>query len=46
MNNIRTYTLMALGLMIFPVAWTAFLLPHQISGSGVSGIGVIVYYAT
>jgi len=44
--NIRTYVVIAFGLLIFSLAWTAFLLPHQISGSGVSGIGAIVYYAT
>ncbi len=37
---------MALGLLIFSVAWTAFLLPHQISGSGVSGLAAIIFYAT
>ena len=46
MDNIRTYVLMALGLLIFSVAWTAFLLPHQISGSGVSGLAAIIFYAT
>jgi len=44
--NIRTYILMALGLLIFSIAWTAFLLPHQISGSGVSGLAAIIFYAT
>jgi uncharacterized membrane-anchored protein YitT (DUF2179 family) len=42
----RPYLVIAFGLLIFSIAWTAFLLPHQISGSGVSGIGAIVYYAT
>lgn len=46
MENVRTYVLMALGLLIFSVAWTAFLLPHQISGSGVSGLAAIIFYAT
>lgn len=45
-DNVRTYLIIAFGLLVFSVAWTAFLLPHQISGSGVSGIGAIVYYAT
>lgn len=42
----RPYLVIAFGLLIFSIAWTAFLLPHQISGSGVSGIGAIVFYAT
>ena len=43
---VRPYLTIAFGLLIFSIAWTAFLLPHQISGSGVSGIGAIVFYAT
>jgi uncharacterized membrane-anchored protein YitT (DUF2179 family) len=46
LNNVRTYFLMAVGLLIFSVGWTAFLLPHQISGSGVSGLAAIIFYAT
>lgn len=45
-DNVRTYVVIAFGLLINSIAWTAFLLPHQISGSGVSGIGAIVFYAT
>ena len=45
-DSIRTYVVIALGLLIFSLAWTAFLLPHQISGSGVSGLAAIIFYAT
>ncbi len=45
-DNVRTYVVIAFGLLVISIAWTAFLLPHQISGSGVSGIGAIVFYAT
>ena len=45
-DNVRTYVVIAFGLLINSIAWTAFLLPHQISGSGVSGIGAVVFYAT
>jgi len=45
-NNVRTYVVIFLGLLVISIAWTAFLLPHQISGSGVTGIGAIVFYAT
>lgn len=45
-DNVRTYLIISLGLLLLAIAWTAFLLPHQISGSGVSGIGAIVFYAT
>ncbi|MBK7478841.1 MAG: YitT family protein [Bacteroidales bacterium] len=46
LDSIKTYVVIAFGLLINSIAWTAFLLPHQISGSGVSGIGAIVFYAT
>lgn len=45
-DNVRTYVVIAFGLLVISIAWTAFLLPHQISGSGVSGIAAIVFYAT
>ncbi|HQG76164.1 MAG TPA: YitT family protein [Bacteroidales bacterium] len=45
-DNVRTYAVITFGLMLMSVAWTAFLLPHRIAGSGVSGIGAIVFYAT
>lgn len=45
-DNVRTYVVIAFGLLILSIAWTAFLIPHQISGSGVTGLGAIIYYAT
>ena len=45
-ENIKTYVVIAFGLLLLSIAWTAFLLPHQIAGSGVTGIGAIVFYAT
>lgn len=44
--NIREYIFIALGLFLYAGAWKAFLLPHQITGGGVTGIGALVYYAT
>lgn len=46
LGNARSYSIITLGLGIFALAWTAFLIPHRITGSGVSGIGALVYYAT
>lgn len=45
-EKVRTYAVISAGLLLLSIAWTAFLLPHQISGSGVTGIGAIVFYAT
>ncbi len=46
LKNARSYAIITFGLGIFALAWTAFLIPHRITGSGVSGIGALVYYAT
>jgi len=44
--SVREYFFIALGLLLYSAAWKAFLLPHQITGGGVTGIGAILYYAT
>ncbi len=45
-RTLRTYSIILFGLALFSLGFTAFLLPHKITGSGVSGIGALVYYAT
>jgi len=42
----RTYSVIVFGLLLYALSWTAFLLPHKITGGGVSGIGALVYYST
>jgi uncharacterized membrane-anchored protein YitT (DUF2179 family) len=42
----KTFTIIVFGLFLYALSWTAFLLPHKITGGGVSGIGAIIYYAT
>jgi uncharacterized membrane-anchored protein YitT (DUF2179 family) len=44
--DVREYVFIAFGLLLYAGAWKAFLLPHQITGGGVTGIGALVYYAT
>lgn len=38
--------MICVGLAIFAVGWTAFLIPEKITGGGVSGIAAILYFAT
>ncbi len=45
-KTIKSYVLMTIGLLIFVFSWTAFLIPHQIAGGGVSGLASVLYYAT
>ena len=44
--TIREYIFIALGLLMYSAAWKFFLLPHLITGGGVTGIGAILFYAT
>ncbi len=41
----KNYFFILLGLFIFAFAWSAFLIPHQLTGGGVSGIASILYFA-
>jgi uncharacterized membrane-anchored protein YitT (DUF2179 family) len=45
-RNIREYIIMTIGLLFYCFSWKGFLLPHQITGGGVTGISAIAYYAT
>ncbi|HQB28104.1 MAG TPA: YitT family protein [Paludibacter sp.] len=44
--GIREYVMIVLGLLMYAFAWKGLLLPHQITGGGVTGISALVYYAT
>lgn len=46
LKRAKAYTIIVFGLFLYAVSWTAFLLPHKITGGGVSGIGALVYYST
>jgi len=43
---LKEYSLITLGLFIFALGWTAFLIPSEITSGGVSGIGTLIYFAT
>lgn len=42
----RSYLIIVFGLLLYALSWTAFLIPHKITGGGVSGIGALIYYAS
>lgn len=44
--NFEDYFAITLGLVMFSLAWTLFIIPAQITGGGVSGIGAVLFYAT
>ncbi|NOU61657.1 YitT family protein [Marinifilum caeruleilacunae] len=45
-ENIRTYFIITVGLLIGALAWTGFIIPAGIVGSGVSGIATMIYFVT
>ncbi len=42
---IKNYFFITLGLAVFTFGWSAFLLPVQLMGGGVSGIASLIYFA-
>ena len=45
-NEGKDYMFIALGLFIYTIAFTVFLMPYQIVAGGVTGLSAIIYYAT
>jgi uncharacterized membrane-anchored protein YitT (DUF2179 family) len=45
-NKIRSYTVMVIGMALYAFGITAFLIPLKIAGGGVTGISMLVFYAT
>ena len=43
---IRTYGIITIGLFINALSWTAFLIPSEIVGGGVTGASTLVFFAT
>ena len=44
-NTTRKYFFICIGLAIFAFAWTAFLIPSNLMGGGISGIATLIYFA-
>lgn len=44
--SIRQYVLITFGLFLYAIAWKGLLIPHQITGGGVTGVGALLFYAT
>lgn len=46
LTQVRSYTVMVIGLALYSFGITAFLIPLKIAAGGVTGISMLVYYAT
>ncbi len=43
---ISDYGIITFGLFVFAMGWVLFLIPAEITGGGISGVGAVVFYAT
>ena len=46
LNETKDYIYITLGLLLYTIGWTVFLLPYEIVTGGVTGISAIIFYAT
>lgn len=46
LETIKTYGIITIGLFINAIAWTAFLIPSEIVGGGVTGASALLFYAS
>ncbi len=46
LREIKDFLMIALGMILYGIGWTVFLLPNDITTGGVPGIASIVYFAT
>lgn len=46
LNSIKSYVVITIGLFINALAWTAFIIPSEIVGGGVTGLSALIFYAT
>jgi uncharacterized membrane-anchored protein YitT (DUF2179 family) len=46
LENIKTWLVMFLGLLIYSLGLSLFLLPAGINGGGISGVGATIYFVT
>ena len=46
LKEVQAYIVITFGLLLYTGGWVIFLIPNHLVGGGVSGIGVLVYYAT
>ena len=45
-HTIRDYAMVTLGIMLFVLGWSIFLVPNNLVGGGVTGVSAILQYAT
>lgn len=46
MTNAKDYVMIVIGLFVYALGFTAFILPHGVVIGGMAGLGTLVYFAT
>lgn len=46
LRSVKEYALITLGIALYVTGWNVFLIPNNLIGGGVTGIGSIIQYAT
>lgn len=45
-KEINRWFFITVGLAVFALGWTAFMIPHHLTGGGISGMATVIYFAT
>jgi len=45
-HSVKSYLVIALGLLLYTLAWTVFIIPNGMVGGGVTGASAIIQYCT
>ncbi len=45
-GGVKDYVIITFGLMSYVFGWVVFLIPSEITGGGITGVGAVLYYAT
>ena len=46
MKTVKEYAVISVGLILYSFAWIGILMPADVVGGGINGIGLLIYYAT
>ncbi len=46
LKTFKTYFILTVGVFLYAFSWTVFIIPKGIAGGGVTGISILIYYAT
>ena len=46
LRTFKEYFLISVGLLMYAFAWICILMPAEVMGGGVNGVGLLIYYGT